>query len=347
MKAIERQSAIEFNRYPPVGPEDWSYAFATARTRVLECDLLRRGQFMDMINASGFAEAAEVLTGTDYAMGAVAKSFSDVENMLLDVRSKLRGLFVDLLAGDDYIELLRAREDFANMRLAIRRVVTEKPLGVDYSNDGNVPASEFEEIFEQENYSRFPMYLQEGVEQAVIGYYSTKDIRWIDYGIDKAHAQYKLDKARQMNSVFLLSLFRTQIDLNNIRTMLRLKMAERDDRDRFIEGGFVDSEKLLHGLNAGYDTLGALFYPTAYVDVVEGGVSYLLSDQSFLALEKICEEHLMGFLTTTRMVSAGPQPVIAYFLMKENEIRTMRMILTGKYNGLDTKLLVDRLADHE
>ncbi|GAF95855.1 unnamed protein product, partial [marine sediment metagenome] len=37
-------------------------------------------------------------------------------------------------------------------------------------------------------------------------------------------------------------------------------------------------------------------------------------------------------------ITAGPQPIIAYLLMKENEIRTVRLILTAKKNSLDTKL---------
>jgi len=49
-------------------------------------------------------------------------------------------------------------------------------------------------------------------------------------------------------------------------------------------------------------------------------------------------------LKTTRVLAAGYQPVIAYFLMKETEIRTVRMLLTGKKNGLEGPLLMDRLG---
>lgn len=345
MKSIDEQPAVDFSRYPPVGQEDWNYAYATARARVLEALLLTRSQFMDIINAADFSEATETLTGTDYAFGGEVKNFADVEVMLLSVRSESRALFVNLIENSDYIELLRARQDFTNMRLAVRRVVTGRPIGVDYCDNGNVPASEFEEIFEQENYSRFPDYLQEAVEQAILGYYNTKDIRMIDHGIDKAQAEYKLTKAGEMKSTFLLSLFRTQVDLNNIRTMLRLKMAERDDRDLFVKGGYVEVEKLVHGLLSGYETLANLFESSVYSHIIEGAVAYLTANQSFLALERMCEEHVIGFLKTTQTLSAGPQTVTAYFLRKENEIRTMRMVLTGKYNGLDTKLLTDRLGD--
>ena len=115
-----------------------------------------------------FAEAAELLSGTEYAVDPKADS-AQIEQMLRDRRSEARQLFVDLMEDDSIITFLRAREDFTNMRLAVRRVVTEKPLGLDYSNEGNVPAEEFEEIFEQENYERLPGYLQNAVEAAVLG----------------------------------------------------------------------------------------------------------------------------------------------------------------------------------
>jgi V/A-type H+-transporting ATPase subunit C len=249
------------------------------------------------------------------------------------------------MIDEDLVELLRARHDFANMRLAIRRVVTERPIGDDYSDFGSVGADEFEEIFEQEDYGRFPYYLQEAVEAAVLGYYAKKDIRQIDYAIDRYESQYRIRKAVELKSEFLLSLFRTKVDLTNIRTMLRLKLADRDEREFFLPGGFVENDRLIHGLDIGYEALAPLFFATPYHDVVEGGVSYLTAEQSFLRLERVCEEHLTGFLRSTQVLAAGPQPVIAYFLMRETEVRSLRMVLTCKGNGLDTKMILDRLGE--
>ena len=74
-------------------------------------------------------------------------------------------------------------------------------------------------------------------------------------------------------------------------------------------------------------------------------MAYMTSNNSFLKLEQHCEGHLTGFLKTTSQITAGPQPVIAYLLLKENEIRTVRLILTSKNNALDTKLILDRLGE--
>ncbi len=336
---------IMFYRYPPVGEEDWRYAFASAKVRVLELSLLPRSTYVDMANAHSFAAAVELLAGTDYALNANSSS-ADIEAMLLDRRSETRRLFVDLVLDDTIVNFMRAREDFTNMRLAIRRVVTERPLGIDYSNDGNVPAEEFEEIFQQEDYSRLPEYLQDGVEAAVLGYYENKDIRRIDYEIDRVEAAWRLKKAAEHNMTFISSLARIRIDLNNIRTMLRLKMADREEETQFfLAGGFVDVTKFVQGLETGTEAISQLFFATPYVDLLEASIPYLRNEQSFLKLEKECEDFVKGFLKTTRYIAAGPQPVVAYFLMKEAEIRTVRMVLTGKKNDLSAKLILDRLGE--
>lgn len=334
---------IDFFRYPPIGPEDWRYAFATARVRVLEALMPDRAMLADAAGADRFEAAAEILSGTEYAVSAKAAS-QEIEEMLSARRSEVRRQFANLMIDQGIVQMLRAREDFTNMRLAVRRVVTDKPLGLDYSSEGNVPAEEFEEIFEQEYYERFPDYLQEAVEAAVLGYYENKDIRQIDYAIDRVEALWRIRQYQQMKSQFGLSMARIRIDLYNICTLMRLKFAEREERFHFFPQGFVEPDKYVQGLDHSYDSLAPLFYATPYFELVEDGVRYFRDKQSFLALERGCEDYLMGFLKTSRSLAAGPQPVAAYFLMKETEIRTIRMILTGKKNGLAPSLLMDRLG---
>ncbi len=187
--------------------------------------------------------------------------------------------------------------------------------------------------------------MADAVDQAVLAYYQNKDIRQIDHAIDRVQAEYNLRSAWQLNSVFLLGLFRIQIDLTNIRTMLRLKFTESEQRNVFLKGGYVEIEQLEHGLDVGYEALGSLFFVTPYHHIVETGAGYLNSDKSFLRVEQQCEQYFVGFLKTTMQITAGPQPIISYLLRKENEIRTVRLILTAKKNALDTRLILDRLGE--
>ncbi|GAF69288.1 unnamed protein product, partial [marine sediment metagenome] len=328
----------------PIGGDDWRYTFATARVRVLESQMLSPAALSDMANAENFEQAADLLGAGEYALPKGERTFADVENILQHRRFEARNIFKGLMIDKPLVKIIRARDDFANMRLAIRRKLTEKPLGTDYSNDGNVPAGLFEEIFEEENYSPLPDYMQQAIERAVLAYYQQKDIRQIDYALDSSQAQYNLRQADRLNSIFLLGLFRIQIDLTNIRTMLRLKFAESEQRNVFLSGGYVEPQRFIHALDVGYEAIAPLFFATPYYEVVESGITYFVPNKSFLRVEHNCEEYLMGFLRSTLQITAGPQPVIAYLLMKENEIRKVRLILTAKKNYLDTKLILDRVA---
>jgi len=348
MANVAKQPVVDFYTYPPVGGDDWRYVFETAQVRVLEMQILTKTTLLDMANAESFEAAADLLTATEYALPPASASskqgFAEVENILRARRSAVRQLFADLILDKSIVQLFRTRDDFANLRLAVRRTLTEKPLGTDYSPDGNFPPEQFAEVFEQENYNLFPDYMAEAAEQAVLAYYKDKDVRRIDYAIDSVQAKYNLTRARQLKSIFLLGLFRIQIDLANIRIFLRLKFTESEMRNVFLDGGFIGLERFERGLDLGYEALGPLFFVTPYYEVVQAGAGYLAQNKSFLAAEQRCDAHLIGFLKSTIEVIAGPQPIIAYLLMKENEIRTVRLILTAKKNFLDTQLILDRLS---
>jgi len=378
MQNVQSEQAIlDFYMYPPVGGDDWRYTFETAQVRVLEMQMLTKTILLDMANAENFEAAADLLIATEYALpraplevpaslegeekkaltGRAGRSFAEVENILRARRQAVRELFADLMTrpakpgrsgiDEPIVQLFKTRDDFANLRLAVRRTLTDKPLGTDYSPESNVPPELIEQIFaEGDEFSKmvFPDYVQEAVEQAVLAYYKDKDTRQIDYAIDGVQANYNLKHACQLNSIFLLGLFRIQIDLTNIRTLLRLKFTESEETNVFLKGGYIELDRLQRGLDLGYEALGPLFFVTPYYDVIQAGANYLASNKSFLGVEQQCDAHLIGFLKSTITITAGPQPIIAYLLMKENEIRTVRLILTAKKNFLDTKLILDRIS---
>jgi V/A-type H+-transporting ATPase subunit C len=346
------QAVLDFYTYPPVGEDDWQYGHQTARVRMLEMQMLSQTMLQDMTSAETFHIATDLLASTEYVLPhsagrltAGGGSIAQVEKMLLGRRSAVRELFADLMLDKPIVHLFKTRDDFANLRLGLRRMLTGKPVGSDYSNDGNVPPELYERVFKEENYELLPDYMQQAVDEAVLAYYQNKDVRQIDYAIDRFQAEYNLIKAHEMKSIFLLGLFRVQIDLTNIRTMLRLKFTGSEQRNVFLEGGYVQPERFETGLALGYESLGTLFFATPYHKVVEIGANYLSSDKSFLKAEQQCEQFLHGFLKTTAYITTGPQPIIAYLLMKENEIRTVRLILTAKKNSLDTRLVLDRIGE--
>ncbi len=343
MNALAEQVGIDFGRYPPIGPEDWQYAFETARVRTLEVLMLPRSVFVDMANAASFEQAADYLRSGEYAIGT-GSPISELERILPDRRAQVRREFAGWMHDERIVTLFRARDDFANLRLAIRRAMTKKETGRDYSDEGNLPAEQFAEVFDSERYELLPEHMTKAAEQAILAYYSDKDIRGIDYAIDAVEAEFNVTTAAKLGSEFLLGLFRIQSDLANIRTMLRLRFTEAQQRNVFLPGGYIERDRLMRGLDVGGEGLAALFFATPYFELVQAGAAYAASEKSFLKIEQQCEEYLNGYLRTTISITAGTQPIIAYLLAKENEIRMVRLVLTARKNGLNPKLILDRIS---
>jgi len=344
MTTIAEKLVLDFCLYPPIGEEDWRYAFASAQVKSLETLMLSKGLLQDMANSPNFNEALDLLSASEYS-SLQGKDLEQINEALLEKRKAVRSLFLDLAVDKGIAELLEARSDFANLRLALRRKLTEMPIGVDYSEDGFVNATEFEGIFEQENYSPLPLYMREAIEPAVLAYYQNKNIRHIDYALDAEFYSYAIEKATSLKNDFLVGLFRMQADLTNIKAMLRLKYTEAQELAGFVPGGYVDLSVLKHCVNLDYDSIRVMFFSTPYYELVEAGVNYLVSDKSFLKIEQQCDNHVSGYLSEGMMVTAGSQPLISYLLLKESEIRKVRLVLTAKKNLLDPKLILDRLGE--
>lgn len=336
-----------FTYLPEVGEENWEYAFAAAQVRAAEIELIPRNLFVEMANAADFQAAVDCLSSTEYAAINGSSNAAQIEQVLIESRTVARELFEQLIDNRDIAEIFKARTDFSNLRLALRRLVTEKTIGVDYSVGGNVEPDKFEEALEQENYIEFPLFLQEAVEAAVLKYYENKDIRAIDYGVDGVASEYFVGKSAQLNCQFLLELFRLQADLTNIKTLLRLKLVESIDKSLFVSGGYLDISLLGHCLDMSMDGLAAVFAFSPYQEIIEHGINYFNKKNSFLGLENACASRVYAYLVSANQITAGIQPIAAYLLKKEEEIRTIRMILTGKKNNLSPEMLIERLIHFE
>jgi hypothetical protein len=95
MTELAERAILDFYTYPPIGSDDWRYTFETAQVRTLEMQMLTKATLQDMANASGFQQAADLLSGTEYALPAGGRNFAEVQNILLQRRSAMRTLFMD------------------------------------------------------------------------------------------------------------------------------------------------------------------------------------------------------------------------------------------------------------
>jgi len=126
--------------------------------------------------------------------------------------------------------------------------------------------------------------------------------------------------------------------------MMRQKFRGIEERDAFLPGGYIEKARLVQCLDIGYEAMGGHFSATPYHYVVESGAAYLQKEKSFLKLEAASDEHLLGFLKTTRYITSDISPIIAYLLLKEHEIKMIRLVTAANKALINTDTVLDRIV---
>jgi V/A-type H+-transporting ATPase subunit C len=129
------------------------------------------------------------------------------------------------------------------------------------------------------------------------------------------------------------------LDLTNLKIILRLLFLEKYQElieSAVLPGGNIGSDKIKKARIENTDSLEDFYRGTLY--------SFLLEwKDSFSLLERESEKLLVSYLKSVAFEAIGVEPVIAYLLLKENELRNLRVIFIGKTNGVGEDLIKERL----
>jgi V/A-type H+/Na+-transporting ATPase subunit C len=339
----------EFAQRPTFDADNWRHAFAVGAVRVLETRLLTRPFLANLAAAQDDAQLEAQLRHTDYAVesGAAGPLPARLEPVLLSRRQAVRDRFDELVDDAEVIELFRSRTDFHNLRVLLRQAVAGRDFAAALVDDGAVPTATLQDIFAEERYGDLPEHLGAAVEAAIPAYFAGRDPRQIDFAVDRAQATFRLRRGRRLGSAFLVELARMTADLTNIRTACRVKWLDQEVRildSALLPGGHVERGVFAEVLTRPWDDAGPLFGATPYADLVADGVEGLAQEASFIRLERLCDEYAAGLRRHSREVVAGVEPIVAYLLAREAEIRNVRMIVSARHSGLDANRIIDRLA---
>ncbi|MCM8795382.1 MAG: V-type ATPase subunit [Candidatus Omnitrophica bacterium] len=162
-----------------------------------------------------------------------------------------------------------------------------------------------------------------------------------------------LEIVNTYGSSYLVEYFRYVIDMHNLKTFLRLyvtKEPEEKLKMNLVCGGFIKKEdflKLYHQqISSLLRRLEYVYQKTRIVDYTHffaEAIKKVFQENSFIALERAIQDFLIGVLKPAKYITFGPEPVLAYYFAKTNEINLIRMIILAKLNQFPEVLLKERL----
>jgi V/A-type H+-transporting ATPase subunit C len=158
---------------------------------------------------------------------------------------------------------------------------------------------------------------------------------------------------RSFHSDFLSDYIMHLIDMHNIKSFLRLYVLkeplEKLDAILICEG-FIKKKNLLGLYSLDLTAfLNHLEYVNKHYRTIDytynlrEGVQKLAQENSFAALEKAIDDFLIQILRPAKYLVFGPEPILAYYFAKVNEINLIRMIILAKLNNVPGDLVKERL----
>jgi len=169
------------------------------------------------------------------------------------------------------------------------------------------------------------------------------DADTVDVVVDRAMFADLLKTAEKSKSRFLVDLAKLEIDLANLKTLVRSRRSGGDSATvgaLLTQGGSVSTttfEKL-----ADLDP-EAIAPALERVPALRGLASVVLTDTAMLDANLDAVE--MEALKRGRMGQVGPEPVIAYVFERQSEVAALRVLLLGTLTGIDNATLRRHLGN--
>lgn len=310
---------------------DTQYTYAVAKIRAVEGRLLDRARLYRMAEAGSFEECLKLLQEAGYP--AAEGGYEEMLRVqLTDTYAFLRGIS----PVKDTFDIFLIRSDYHNIKVLLKAEFLGKTYDHLLLETGRYAAARIKKAVAERSFSGLPDRMREAVTDALAAYDKSGDPQESDLILDRAAYQEMAELAQQSGSKYVCDIVAAMTDLANLRIFMRVKEMGRgyDFLSRaLLPGGTLAPSAYLREVNL---PLAELIAGTRYDK---------LDTQSITALEKAADNFLMESIKSAKYVAFGIEPLIAYLLAKENEIRQVRIILTGKKNGIPADTIKERLRE--
>ncbi|MFQ9705394.1 MAG: V-type ATPase subunit [Enterocloster clostridioformis] len=317
---------------------DKQYVYAVARIRSKELSLLS-GAFLEQLTAAkDYDECIQLLMEKGWGEDGI----TNAGDILAIEKRKTWELINELLKDMSVFDVFLYANDYHNLKAAIKEVRMGDEYPGIFMDQGTVDVKLIREAVQTREFQNLPAAMRTPAEEAYKALLHTQDGQLCDIIIDKAALDAIYAAGKSSGNEFLELYAELTVAAADIKTAVR---ASRTGKDRvFLEQalapcGSINVARLAQAVIEGVDSIGSYLETTAYADAVEElrRSPQLLSGKSDnLLIRKIKPQQYSAF---------GLGPLAAYILGTENEIKSVRIVLSGKLNHLPEESIRERIRE--
>ncbi|NCC79949.1 MAG: V-type ATP synthase subunit C, partial [Clostridia bacterium] len=191
-------------------------------------------------------------------------------------------------------------------------------------------------------YQALPAYMQEAAKEAYETLLRTRDGQLCDVIVDKA-ALEAISAAGKSSKVEIIKNYaESTVAIADIKIAYRCaKTGKSMDfmRRSLAKCGTLNLELLMKAATSGVDAVSDYLSQAGYQEAAEA------MKESNSAFERWCDNKMVQTIQPQKYNPFTIGPLIAYVLARENEIKTVRIILTCKQNGLSDDSIRERVRE--
>lgn len=314
------------------------YLYAVARIRSKELNLLSNSDIDQLMNCKSEKECLRYLNDKGWG-----KTGEETADQLLKVeRAKTWELMSELVEDLSVFDTFLYTNDFHNLKAAIKQVYTDSDWNDIYITQGTVDTKQIINAIKEHNFSLLPEYMQDCAQKAYQVQLETGDSQLCDVIIDKAALELMLQKSKETQNDVLIKYAELKVAVANINIAVRsCKTGKSKDfmAQAFAHCDSLDINNLIEASTEGMDAIYTYLQSTDYAQAIDA------LKESSSAFERWSDNLIIQYIKPQKYNPFTISPLAAYILARENEIKTVRILLSGKRNDIADSLIRERLRE--
>ncbi|WP_418751865.1 V0D/AC39 family V-type ATPase subunit [Frisingicoccus sp.] len=315
------------------------YTYAVARIRALEVSLFSASTIEQLIACKDLESCLRFLQDKGWGGNDVPM---DADAILTREREKIWETIGEMHVDMDVFNVLSYTNWFHNLKAAVKEVCTGKSGANIFYEGTPIPKEEMLRIIREKDYKALPENMQAAAEEAVETLLHSGDGQLCDIIIDRATMEAIKEAGRQSQDDIIRDYAESTVAVANIKIAVRSsKTAKSLD---FMKRAMAPCDSLnVDGLAraalAGMDSIIEYLSGNGYL---EGALALKESPSAF---ERWCDNRIIQTIKPQKTNPFSIGPLVAYVIARENEIKTVRIILTCKQNGLSDDSIRERVRE--
>lgn len=326
---------------------DKQYLYSIGRVKELEKGLLHETNLARILETDDPLAALRILgffrTTDDH------EHQESIAELFERERSHNRRLLHELIADSPLEDVFLLPFDIENITLYVKAKLTGKDSAKELAlEEGKFRKEELQQAIFENAPTDIPTVILEDIKAISEEYQSSQRLRIIDVRLRRRLRKMQIDIAKRARNAFLTEYLQRLSDTQNIATLLRQKFhqAGRESlAEMLLDAGTLGPIFFERIYDGGWESLAAAFKPTPYAQLAAEAVANLAPDAFFPALDVSCANFMLHLLRATKQMSAGIEPLLAFYLARDHELRMVQTILAGKRFGYAQQSIQQRLRE--